>query len=141
MKKNILLLLFVISSALLEAQSYSGFLTDNYSGVNSVIVNPANITDSRFKLDINLVGASFFAGNDYYGVNVMDALKDDYSFDAEAEKSPTTDNNAAINVDIMGPSFMFNLNKNSSIAVFTRLRSMTSINEINGTTIDDLDND
>lgn len=141
MKKITLVVLFIVSSFYVKAQSYIGFLTDNYSGVNSVIANPANITDSRFKLDINLVGASFFAGNDYYGVNVMDALKDDYSFDAEAKKSPTTDNNAAINVDIMGPSFMFNLNKKSSIAVFTRLRSMTSINEINGTTIDALDND
>lgn len=141
MKKITLVLLFILSSFCVKAQSYVGFLTDNYSGVNSVISNPANITDSRFKLDINLVGSSFLAGNDYYGVNVMDAFKDDYSFDTDAEKSPTSDNNAAINVDIMGPSFMFNLNKKSSIAVFTRLRSMTNINEINGTTIDDLDND
>ncbi|MFG6687843.1 DUF5723 family protein [Mariniflexile sp. HNIBRBA6329] len=141
MKKITFLFLFVISSVCVEAQSYIGFLTDNYSGVNSVISNPANITDSRFKTDINLVGASIFAGNDYYGVNVMDALKDDYDFDLDAKKSPSNNNNMGTNFDVMGPSFMFNLNKNSSIAVFTRARSIVNINKINGNTVDALDDD
>lgn len=134
-------MLFFISVICVEAQSYIGFLTDNYSGVNSVIANPANITDSRFKTDINLVGASVFAGNDYYGVNVMDALKDDYDFDLDATKSPSNDNNIVTYVDIMGPSFMFNLNKKSSLAIFTRARTVVNINEINGNTIDALDDD
>ncbi|MBP0904502.1 DUF5723 family protein [Mariniflexile gromovii] len=141
MKKITFLFLFVISSMCVEAQSYVGFLTDNYSGVNSVISNPANITDSRFKTDINLAGASVFGGNDYYGVNIFDAFKDNYDFDLDAKKSPTTDNNAAVNIDVMGPAFMFNLNNKSSLAVFTRARSMVNVNEINGETIDDLDND
>ena len=141
MKKITLLMLIFISSICAEAQSYIGFLTDNYSGVNSVIANPANITDSRFKTDINLLGASVFGGNDYYGVNVMDALKEDYDFDLEANKTPTTDNNLLINSDVLGPSFMFNLNKRSSLAVFTRVRSFVNINEINGETADAIDDD
>ncbi|WP_308992675.1 DUF5723 family protein [Mariniflexile litorale] len=141
MKKITFIFLFGISSVCVEAQSYVGFLTDNYSGVNSVIANPANITDSRFKTDINLVGVSVFGGNDYYGVNIMDAFKDDYDFDLDAKKHPSKDNNAAINLDVMGPAFMFNLNKKSSIAIFTRARSMVNINEINGTTIDNVDDD
>ena len=141
MKKITFLFLFVVSSMCVEAQSYVGFLTDNYSGVNSVISNPANITDSRFKTDINLLGVSAFGGNDYYGVNIMDAFKDDYDFDLDAKKSPSTNNNAALNVDVFGPAFMFNLNNKSSLAVFTRARSMVNINEINGETVDDLDDD
>lgn len=141
MKKITLSLILIVSSICLQAQSYVGFLTDNYSGVHGVISNPANITDSRFKTDINLFGVSAFVGNDYYGVNILDAIKGDYDFDLEAKKHPSTDNNAAINIDIMGPAFMFNLNKKSSIAIFTRARSMVNINEINGNTVDDLDND
>ncbi len=141
MKKIIssLFVLFCVSFS--WAQSYLGYLTDNYSGVNSVIANPANITDTRFKADINLVGLSAFGNNDYYGVNVFDAIKDGYDFDMEAKKSPSENNNANINMDVLGPSFMFNLTKNSSLAVFTRARSMVNIYDINGNTIDDLDND
>jgi len=141
MKKITFSLILLVSSVYLQAQSYVGFLTDNYSGVNSVISNPANITDSRFKTDINLAGFSAFGGNDYYGVNVMDAIKDGYDFDLSAKKSPSLDNNAAFNIDVMGPAFMFNLNKKSSLAIFTRARSIVNINEINGTSIDAIDDD
>ncbi|GAA3621102.1 DUF5723 family protein [Flavivirga jejuensis] len=141
MKKITLLLLLIISSMCTEAQSYIGYLTDNYSGVNSVISNPANIVDSRFKTDINLVGFSVFAGNNYYGLNVLDAIKDDYDFDTESKKSPSTENNIAINIDVMGPAFMFNLNNNSSIAIFTRARSFVNVNEINGETIESIEDD
>ncbi|WP_445735577.1 DUF5723 family protein [Mariniflexile sp.] len=141
MKKITFLVSFAISALCVEAQSYVGFLTDNYSGVNSVVSNPATITDSRFKTDINLIGVSVFGGNDYYGVNIMDAIKDGYDFDLEAKKYPSTNNNLGVNMDVMGPAFMFNLNNNSSIAIFTRARSVVNVNNINGTTIDAIDDD
>jgi len=141
MKKISLLLLLIVVSINAKAQSYIGYLTDNYSGVNSVIANPANITDSRFKTDINIAGFSGFVGNDYYGVNIFDATKDGYDFDLDAEKSPSRDNNGSFNIDVMGPAFMFNLTENSSLAVFTRARSFANISEINGESIDALDDD
>ena len=141
MKKTILSVLFIISSLYIKAQSYSGFLTDNYSGVNSVIVNPANIADSRFKFDINLVGISGFLGNDYYKANVFDAISDDFDFDLDGTKTPTTSNSFSTNVDILGPSFMFNLDKKSSLAIFTRARFIASGNDINGESIDNLDDE
>lgn len=141
MKKDTLFVVILLCAIGLQAQSYIGFLSDNYSGVNSVIANPANIVDSRFKTDINLVGFSTVLGNDYYGVNFSDALKDDYDFDLDANKSPSNSNNFGSYTDMLGPSFMFNLNEKSSIAVFTRARSIANINEINGNTIDEIDND
>lgn len=141
MKKMIITGLTLLSFYYSKAQSYTGFLTDNYSGVISTIANPANIVDSRYKTDINLAAANFGIGNDYYGVNVLDALSNDYDFDLEATKSPSNDNNIILNLDVMGPSFMFNLNKKSSLALFTRARSIININEINGNTIDEVDND
>ncbi len=141
MLKRLSIVLFLTGSLFGHAQSYIGFLTDNYSGVHGVISNPANIVDSRFKTDVNLAGASAFFTNDYYGIKVTDALKEDYDFDLDATKSPTTNNNANINVDVMGPAFMFNLDKKSSLAVFTRARALLNVNELNGETIDRLDDD
>lgn len=127
--------------SLLQAQSYIGFLSDNYSGVNAVVSNPANIKNSIYKVDINLTSASAYGSNDYFGVNVFDALKDEYSFDLESIKSPTNDNRASGNIDVLGPSFMFNLNANSTIAFFTRGRLFVNVNEINGATIMSIDDD
>lgn len=141
-KITITLLLCVIGVLSAKSQSYIGFLTDNYSGVHGIISNPANIVDSRTKFDLNLVGSSFFAGNDYYGLNVLDAIKnDDFDFNLDATKSPSMDNNIAINTDVLGPSFMFNLSSRSSIAISTRIRSFVNVNEINGEIIDAIDDD
>ena len=142
MRKSVLTFLMFLASYNLIAQSYIGFLSDNYSGVHGVISNPANITDSRFKTDINLVGASVFASNDFYELNFNDAIKDEnYSFDLDARSNPTTNNNGSVAIDVLGPSFMFNLNKVSSIAVFSRARAFTNVNEIDGTIVDRLDAD
>lgn len=139
MKKVTFLAFFLTITFFTSAQSYIGFLSDNYSGVHGIISNPANITDSPFKIDINIAGLSAFAGNDYYGVNVFDALKKGYSFDLEAKASPSMDNNAAFNLDFLGPAFMFNLSEKSSIAIFTRARSFMNANEINGASIAAID--
>jgi outer membrane protein OmpA-like peptidoglycan-associated protein len=141
MKKFTLLFLFLTTTFSAKSQSYIGFLSDNYSGVNAVISNPANILDTPYKLDINLVGVSAFGSNDYYGINIFDALKNGYDFDLESKKFPLTDNSAAANLDILGPAFMFNLNKNSSIAIFTRARSFVNVNKINGSSIQSVDDD
>ncbi|WP_396601603.1 DUF5723 family protein [Algibacter sp. R77976] len=141
MKKTTLLFAFLTFSFFVKAQSYIGFLSDNYSGVHGVISNPANITDSRFKTDINLGGASLFGSNDYFGINILDATKDGYSFDIESKKHPKDNNYAATNTDVLGPSFMFNLSKNSSIAIFSRARAFVNANGVSGASIESLDDD
>ena len=85
MKKTLTLLFLLVGILSTEAQSYIGFLTDNYSGVHSVITNPANIVDSRFKTDINLFGVSAFVTNDYYAAKFGDAIKSDYDFEDDAK--------------------------------------------------------
>ncbi|WP_298556268.1 DUF5723 family protein [uncultured Algibacter sp.] len=141
MKKFILLLLVITFSLITEAQSHIGFLSDNYSGVHGVISNPANITNSPFKIDINLGGVSVFGSNDYFGINILDATKDGYNFDLESKKHPKDANSGFINVDALGPSFMFNINKKSTLAIFTRARAFVNANELNGTTIASIDDD
>ena len=96
MKKITFSIALLLLSFCLKAQSHIGFLTDNYSGVHGVITNPANIADSPFKADINLAGVSVFGGNDYYGINLLDASKDGYSFDLEAKTHPKGANSGGI---------------------------------------------
>ncbi|MFC4095068.1 DUF5723 family protein [Euzebyella saccharophila] len=138
MKKTIITGLLLAAAATVKAQSYIGYLSDNYSGVHGIISNPANIVDSRFKTDVNLVGASVFFGNDYYGVKLGDVLDADFDFDENGNKSPKTSNNLIGNADVLGPSFMFNINKNNSIALFSRGRVGYNINEIDGQTYESL---
>lgn len=141
MKKNLLFLFIAFSSLLIKGQSYIGFLSENYSGVNALVLNPSRITNSPYKLDVNLVGVSAFGSNDYFGVNIFDTFKDGYSFDLESQKSPSNDNRAAGNLDILGPSFMFNLNAKSTLAIFTRGRLFVNTNEIDGATLASIDDD
>ena len=141
MKKITLLTFFFTLTLVVKGQSYLGFLTDNYSGVHGVISNPANITDSRFKTDINLAGLSAFATNDYYGINIWDTMKDGYSFDLEAKTHPKDVNSGGFNADVLGPAVMFNLSKNSSIALFSRARTFANANNINGNSIAVIDDD
>ena len=141
MNKSILTAFIILIAATVHGQSYIGFGTDNYNGVHGLISNPANIVDSRFKTDINLIGVSGLIGNDYYSAKFGDILKDDFDFDDDGTKSPKNANNAYGNVDILGPSFMFNINSRNSLAIFTRGRVFFNVNDINGDTYDNISNE
>jgi outer membrane protein OmpA-like peptidoglycan-associated protein len=132
MKKLLIFTVVFISIQTAKAQSYLGYYYDNYAGVQSTLYNPASIVDSRFRTDINLFSASAFLGNDYYGVKAFDLLKDGYNFEREAKKFASGNNNFVINVDIMGPSFMFNLAPKHSLAIFTRGRAIGNVRKIDG---------
>lgn len=139
MKKRVFLSLFAFASFLsASAQSYLGYIPDNYAGVQGVLFNPASIVDSRFKTDINLFSFSTSVGNDAVGVSISDAFKSGYDFDTQAKKSFSNANNLAFNTDVMGPSFMFNIAPKHSIAVFTRARAVLNVVDVNGMVINDI---
>ncbi|PAM95498.1 flagellar motor protein MotB [Flavobacterium sp. IR1] len=138
MKKTLLILLLFTFTLSATAQSYMGYFHDNYAGVQSVLFNPASIADSRFKTDINLFSISGAVQNDLYGVKLTDVYKDGYDFDAQSKMYAKNSNNALLNFDIMGPSFMFNIAPKHTIAVFTRARSVSSLRNINGGLIDQI---
>lgn len=147
LKKLGLAALCVAGYTNLQAQSYVGFDVDNYAGVHGLISNPSNVVDSRLKTDINLFSASAFGGSDYFGISLSDAVNSEegFDFDTSSEKYPTNANNFFLNVDVLGPSFMFNLTPKSSIGLVSRVRAFMNINNINGelyeTIADDFDED
>ncbi|HSZ33608.1 MAG TPA: hypothetical protein VK772_09855, partial [Puia sp.] len=114
-------------------QTYPGYRTSNYTGVNGVFFNPANIADNRFKWDVNLFAINGFVGTDQGGLKFSDIT---HSFTADSLKSKLLRGNAQVNsldyVDILGPSFMISLSPKTSIAFSTRSRVFANVRDVNG---------
>src|SRR5260221_573261 len=56
-------------------QTYSGYNTGNYTGVNGVFFNLANIADSRYRWDINLASVNATGLNDYASIKTSNISK------------------------------------------------------------------
>lgn len=129
-----LLLLPFLFTALLSGQSFTGLNVDNYGGVHSLLLNPANVAGSRTAFEINLASVSGFLHNDYAeidGMQVPDALSDDFSSAVRA-RTPGDENNLFINADAIGPSLLISLGKTTGIAFMTRARVLYTTEGING---------
>jgi len=125
--KKIALTLIVLSFGFAKGQTQIGFHSDNYNGVHGLILNPANIVDSRLKIDANLFSAGAVISNDYYGVKfgqLFDAQDEDNFMDGR--RSLSEYNRFTTSLDGLGPSVMFNIDRNHAIAISTRQRSLTN---------------
>jgi hypothetical protein len=140
------LLLFIalfFPSFILSAQEQLGFHTDNYSGINSVLLNPAGHANTPFNWDVNLVEGAFFLENNYFNLtpfrvlDINDVTLEDFNYGPEV-KDPNELPPGAIIQDfvddgrkrfanisshVMGPSFFVRINESSTIGITTRLRA------------------
>ncbi|MDP4150157.1 MAG: DUF5723 family protein [Bacteroidota bacterium] len=116
-----------------RAQTYPGYRTSNYSGVNGVVFNPANIADNRYKWDVNVFAINGFVGTSQSGLRFSDITK---SFSADSLKSKLLRGNSTVNslsyVDVLGPSVMFSLSPKTSLAFTTRSRVFANGSNIDG---------
>ena len=140
-----LALFFTITHA--NAQEQLGLRLDNYSGINSAILNPAGPSTSPFSWDVNLAEGAFFFDNNYgflRQTRLTDLLqnienKNLYNaadLDDDSVLPPNSlvldyynDNReryATALVSITGPSFYVRINEKHSIGLITRARFMTS---------------
>lgn len=145
MKKITLLLASaLLVSATSFAQDFLGYINSNYSGVTGTDINPANVVDSRYKVDVSLVGASVVAYNNYVGLK-RSALKhsgklfnfSDSNYQAFADTSfkanylTTRDNSfnksLYLSNQIYGPSFLISINAKNAFAIKTKLRTLINI--------------
>ena len=67
---TIFLLIFISTASF--AQDFSGYRSGNYTGVNGVFFNPANIADSRYRWDFNLFSISTSLGNNKASFKLKD---------------------------------------------------------------------
>jgi hypothetical protein len=132
-KKLIFLLLISIITNLANAQSFIGYDTDNYNGITGVTVNPANIADARVQIDFNLLSTSTMIANDYVGLSLSNVqqLIDGGDFTG-LNTFASNQNSVLANVEVLGPSFMFNLNEKHSVGLLSRVRFINNYNNING---------
>lgn len=142
MKSLALSALSVFFCLFLSAQSFIGYRSGNYTGVNGAFFNPANIADSRYKWNVNLLGINAGIGNNntsYSFKNLSEVLDGDA--DSLLFGTNGKDLNGAVNVDFFGPSFMFNINRKTSIALTTRVRGMANIENVNGKLVQSINDD
>ena len=111
-----------------SAQNYIGFLSDNYSGLHSITLNPANVTSSKFRSEINLVSVNATVNNDYVATGFSD-LFDDFDDIGDENLNPSDNNNFVVNAEVLGPSFMFNLSEKHSIGLMSRARAIFNVVE------------
>ncbi len=135
MRKMILnlTLLSVIFISRSYSQTYPGYRTSNYTGVNGVFFNPSEIADNRFKWDVNLFAVNGFVGTNQGGLKFSDITK---SFNANDLKSNFLRGKTNINsldyVDVLGPSAMISLTPKTSVALTTRTRVFANARDLDG---------
>ncbi len=137
--KQFLKVLFLLCFGVNQAQSYTGYITDNYNGLHGVTANPANIADARVKIDVNLISFSAIVANDYVGLSLDNIIQLVPNLDFNGLNTfPSNQNEILVNADIMGPSFMFSLSEKHSVGFISRARTVNNYNNINGALFESL---
>ncbi len=118
-----------------HAQDFAGYRTGNNTGVNGVFFNPANIADSRYRWDLNLVSVSATVGNNQASFKLKDIGR---TIDTDSLKNKVFSQNAGasngfVSAAVVGPSLFFSLGKKSGLALTSRARVMANIINIDGT--------
>ena len=119
-----------------NAQRYFGIATSNWSGTNSLYLNPASIADSRNKFTIDLFSVNGLADNDlgtlskdnlFTKINNRDILSvnDVFKFDNKSSV-----NLMAPYAEVRGPGFMWNIDHKNSIGLTTRLRGANQFTDV-----------
>jgi len=132
-------------SVRLQAQDYTGFSGSNYAGVHGVYFNPASIADSRYAVDVNVVGFSFQFANDFLelrndgflGIGNLGESYDDWTdfrqkalivnFDGARSGQKA---NVFLGIDVMGPSALISLSPKDAIALGVRYRALVNFDEV-----------
>ena len=129
-KKSVVMLLLSTACLTAFSQSFVGYGYDNYSGVNGVLLNPAVLADSRYKVSVNLFAISALAGNNAYEMDRSRILGLHLSGLSEGNGFYKSTNTAYkylySNLDILGPSATISLTRKDAIGIVTRLRSLSN---------------
>lgn len=116
-----------------KGQPFAGYQSGNYTGVNGVFFNPANIADNRYQWDINIAAVNGFTGFSSPGLHFGDIV---HGLTADTLKEALLRGNAKMSTiaygDVLGPSFMIGLGPRTAFAFTTRTRVFSNTKDING---------
>ncbi len=132
MKKTLILAAGIVSTLSVKAQHNLGIATGNWSSINSLYLNPANIAESREKKSVSVIGGMFFVDNNVgpfnAGNGLVVAVGDGKTNDMFAYRNNSKISMMAPYFNIMGPGAVYRVDNKSSIAVTSRLRGMNQFN-------------
>lgn len=116
-----------------EAQTFHGYGSSKYAGIQNVIYNPALISTVPNDMDFHIFSFHTALGTDYTQFTFKDGLafRDGLNF-RNFIKNPKNDNQFYRIVDILGPSFLYRLDNHQSFALTTRIRGLYNVNNISG---------
>jgi outer membrane protein OmpA-like peptidoglycan-associated protein len=127
-KKSVVFLFGILMCLTAASQSFIGYGYDNYSGVNGVLLNPATLADSKYKVNVNILAVSAYAGTNTYELDRSKLFGLHFSNLSEGNgyyKAPNTDYKYAyFNTDILGPSAMVSLTPKDAFGIVTRMRTV-----------------
>jgi hypothetical protein len=141
----LLLLAGLVCGTGARAQDYLGFSHSNYAGIHGVYSNPASFADSRYSLDLNILGVNLDFQNDFLelrnkgflGLGTLRESYDDWTdFRQRAlivnydgtENGQTA--NLRLALDVLGPAAVFSLSPDDAIALGARYRTMVNFDNL-----------
>jgi outer membrane protein OmpA-like peptidoglycan-associated protein len=143
MKRITIIIVFCLSALTMQAQEMLGFRPSNYSGIQSLGVNPALMHNSRIDIDVNLIGIGATVENDFvflskdklkfFGIkNILNKFDDKEYVTEFSFNNPNELYNANANLNVMGPGVMFNINNKHTVALTSQFRFGASAQNVQG---------
>lgn len=140
-KRSIFSFALLLGTITAFSQTFPGYRSGNYTGVNGVFHNPASIANNKYRWDVNLVGINANVGNSQASFSLSN-LND--VFDSEVDSlffgNSNKASNGIIHTEVLGPSAMLNMGKHS-FALSTRMRIFGNLHDIDGNLIQSIDDD
>lgn len=139
--KNYLIPSMLLAAYSSHAQDYNGFRTDNYAGTSSAFYNPASLSSSPYKVDVNLFGMNLYVGNN----NMNLGFKSLSEIQGDSNALNTFVNNGKTSIAIAAnfhlPSFSFRVNDKLNIGFLWRSRVLFSLIDFDGGIIQSINNE
>ncbi len=120
-------LFYMLVANAANAQRFLGIATSEWSAINSVYLNPANIADCREKISISVFSLNFGINND---LGTFSKIGEYSATNSNIFRNLGTKDFSMIIPDfaIHGPGIMFSISKAHSLAITTGFRVINQLN-------------
>lgn len=128
-------LTMILVASVVNAQEYFGISTSNWSGTNSLYLNPANIADNRARFTVDVLSLNLGINSDLGTINSSNVMKKFFSGDSVNinDVFKLSGNTKQFNMlapygEVRGPGVMVSINHRHSLALTTRIRASNQFN-------------
>lgn len=118
-------MLILCTATAAQAQMFPGYNTSQYAGVHAIPFNPALGAGTRYRWDVNIVGADVKAGNTYIRALKSSLLSGDKlvrNVDWFPDSNATQKQYGWGSADLMLPSVLYSIDERQSVAFTWRIR-------------------